>query len=94
VPADTFPNLPRDTAEPHDEDMTQIKGDTRPEDSIIGRYMPSASDAEREEAREGLRRLVRLLIRVHLRLASEITTKAIRDNAYPAVESEHPTKII
>jgi len=60
----------------------------RPGDLILDRYMPNASDAEREEARENLRRLARLLIRVHKRRALDNPQPSIRANDDRLVESE------
>lgn len=94
MPADTFSLLPRGTDEPHDGGMSQIKGDTRPEDSIIDRYMLRASDAEREEARENLRRFVRLLIRVYTRLEAEKIAETIRNNRHSGLESESPPNVV
>ena len=66
----------------------------RPEDIFLDRYIPNASEAEREQASENLRRLVRLLIRVHERLAWEKEGARIRANAGAAIESESlPTGI-
>ena len=39
----------------------------RPGDFILDRYMPDATPEEREGARENLRRLAKLLLRVHER---------------------------
>jgi hypothetical protein len=58
--------------------------DKRPGDLILDRYMAHASVEEREAARENLRRLARLIIRVHRRLTA---TNAIRANEEGAVES-------
>jgi hypothetical protein len=62
----------------------------RPGDIILDRYLPHASEEEREAARENLRRLARLLIRVHERLALDTPQEAIRANDEPALESESP----
>ena len=40
----------------------------RPGDYILDRYMPGATPEQREVARENLRRLAKLLLRVHERL--------------------------
>lgn len=37
----------------------------RPGDIILDRYLPSATEEEREHARENLRRLAKYLLRVH-----------------------------
>ena len=60
----------------------------RPGDIILDRYLPNASPEKREEARENLRRLGRLLIRVHERQAFDNPHPAIRTNGEPALESE------
>ena len=66
----------------------------RPGDIILDRYLPHATAAERETARENLRRLARLLIRVHERLAHDKSEVGIRANAEPALESESlPTPV-
>ena len=59
-----------------------------PGDIILDRAMPNATQEEREAARENLRRLARLLIRVHERLAREKEESVIRTNGEPALESE------
>lgn len=48
---------------------TEGVGDHRPGDIILNQCLPNASIEERETARENLRRLARLLVRVHERLA-------------------------
>jgi hypothetical protein len=66
----------------------------RPGDIILNKYLPHASPEEREAARENLKRLARLLIRVNERLALDNPQPAIRANADPALESESlPTTI-
>ena len=66
----------------------------RPGDIILDRYLPHATSEQREVARENLRRLARLLIRVHERLAREKETPAIRANAEAALESKSiPTSV-
>jgi len=62
-----------------------------PGDVILDRYLPNASMEEREAARENLRRLARLLIRVHERLAADNPQLAIRVDGTGAVESESHT---
>jgi hypothetical protein len=59
-----------------------------PGDIILDRYMLNASEEEREIARENLRRLARLLIRVHERLTLDNPEDAIRTNADSKLESE------
>ena len=62
----------------------------RPGDIIIDRYLPDGAGEERENARENLRRLARLLIRVHERLARDNPQATIRAIGDPALESESP----
>jgi len=65
-----------------------------PGDIILDRYLPNATDEERETARENLRRLARLLIRVHERLALDNPQPAIRATGAPTLESESlPTSV-
>jgi len=59
----------------------------RPGDIILDRYLANASPQKREEARENLRRLGRLLIRVHARLAVDNPQASIRANGAVALES-------
>lgn len=61
----------------------------RPGDLILDRYMPDASEAEREEARERLRAFARLLLRTGARLAAEAKEEAIRQKGALALESEN-----
>ncbi len=63
----------------------------RPGDLILDHYLPNASSEEREIARENLRRLARLLIRVHTRLALDNPQPAIRALAPSELESESLT---
>ena len=53
----------------------------RPGDLILDRYMPNASEAEREEARENLRAYAAVVLRIATRLATEEYEQAIRANA-------------
>jgi hypothetical protein len=71
---------PPDTVTPH---AAHALGDR-----ILDYYMPHASPDERNAARENLRRLAKLLIRVHERLASENPQPPIRGNPESAVDSE------
>jgi hypothetical protein len=65
-----------------------------PDDHILDRYLPDAALAQREEARENLRRLARLLIRVHERLALDNPQSAIRAPVESALDSESlPTSV-
>ena len=59
-----------------------------PGDIILDRYLPNAAGEEREAARENLRRLARLLIRVHERLELDNPQPPIRASGAPALESE------
>ena len=60
----------------------------RPGDHILDRYMPNAAESEREEARENLRRLADLVIRVNERLMAHNPQSGIRESELPAVDSE------
>jgi len=51
--------------------MPERAAGRRPGDLILDRYMPNASTAEREEARNNLRAYARVLIRIGERLAAE-----------------------
>ena len=57
----------------------------RPGDIILDRYMPGASDAEREEARENLRAYAAIVLRIATRLATEDHEQAIRAKSLGAV---------
>jgi len=61
-----------------------------PGDYILDRYLPDASEALREEARENLRRLVDFIIRVNERLAADNPQPKIRASEESALESESP----
>lgn len=60
----------------------------RPGDFILDRYMPDATPEQRELARENLRRLAKLLLRVHERLARENPLPATRVMADGDVQCE------
>jgi hypothetical protein len=62
----------------------------RPGDYILDRYLPDASPEVREEARENLRRLVDLMMRVHERLAADNPQPTIRAPEESALDSESP----
>lgn len=49
----------------------QKLNDKRPEDVFIDRYMPGASEEEREAARQNVQRLVAVLIRINDRIGRE-----------------------
>jgi len=60
----------------------------QPGDLILDRFMPDAASEQREEARENLRRLARLILRVEKRLAAEWREQQIRDSGPLGVESK------
>lgn len=66
----------------------------RPGDIILDRYLPNASPEQREEARENLRRLARLIIRVHERLARARGDNSIRANGTAELESESNSAVV
>ena len=51
--------------------MTTPPQNTTPADRIIDRRMPNATTEERQEARENLRRLARVILRIDERQARE-----------------------
>jgi len=57
-----------------------------PGDFILNRYIPNATEAEREEARENLKQLARVLMRIEARLAREWHEKQIRESGAYAVD--------
>ena len=57
----------------------------RPGDLILNRYMPDATEQEREEARENLKQLARVLMRIEARLAREWYENQIRESGAGAV---------
>ena len=61
----------------------------RPGDLILNRYMPNASDAEREEARENLRAYASVVLRIATRMATEEYEEAIRSKGADAVPLEN-----
>jgi len=63
---------------------------SQPGDTLLDRYIPTASLSVREETRDNLRRLARLLIRVHRRLTSDNPQPVTRATADSALESESP----
>lgn len=67
----------------------------KPGDLIIDRYMPNASEAEREEARENLRAYLAVAMRIAARLEREERERgqAIRTNPDSAVDSGHTQSI-
>jgi len=60
-------------------------------DLIINRYMPNATEEERKDARENLRRFARVLLRIEERLAREWYEKQIRESGDVKVDSEGVT---
>ena len=60
----------------------------KPGDIILDRYLPHATAEEREAARENLRRLARLILRVQARLARDNPQPRTRGTSNPTVESE------
>ena len=63
----------------------------RPGDVILDRHLPNATEEQREVARENLRRLARLLVRVHERVALDNPQSTIRAIGQPALDSESLT---
>jgi len=61
---------------------TQLPGDI-----LLDRYLSNSTHEEREVARENLRRLARLLIRVHERLSLDNPPTSIRAMEPTALES-------
>jgi len=57
----------------------------QPGDLILDRYMPNASDEEREVARENLRLLARLLVQKSERIAHERSEQAAAERHDPMV---------
>ena len=55
----------------------------RPGDLILDRYMPNASDWEREEARENLKQFAAVILRILTRLATEDMERAKNDRSSP-----------
>jgi hypothetical protein len=55
-------------------------------DRILDRYMSKASEKERQEAKDNLKRLARLLVRIEDRMAREWRTSQIRDSTEGAVD--------
>jgi len=51
-----------------------------PGDHIIGTYLPHATAEEREEARENMKRLARVLVRIDMRRAREWGEAQIRES--------------
>lgn len=51
--------------------MNKKKSADDPADRIINRYMPNATPEQRDEARENLHNLAKLLLRIETRMAKE-----------------------
>ena len=68
--------------------MDTPQQERRPGDLILMRYMPNATEEEREDARENLRRFARVLLRIEERLARECYEKQIRASGGSEVDSE------
>lgn len=58
----------------------------KPGDLILGRYMPNATEEEREEARQNLQAFAATLVRIAARRADE-TILAIRRDGAATLES-------
>jgi hypothetical protein len=71
--------------------MTATPQNTSPADRIIDRRMPNATTEEREEARENLRRLARVILRIDERMAREWYEQRTRESGADAVESDKGT---
>ena len=68
--------------------MPTSNADYRPGDVILNRYMPNASEADREEARANLYAFVAVLVRIAKRRTDEEIEREIRVKAEGKVESE------
>jgi hypothetical protein len=68
--------------------MQNPNEDTRSRRTIVDWYMPNATEAEREEVRESIRRLAALFARVCERIAREEVDNAIRQNAMHKLDSD------
>lgn len=69
--ASEFPRLTFRYAFLNHTHMAEKKLNARPGDLFLDRYLPGASEAEREEAYENLRGLIALLVRIDERLVRE-----------------------
>ena len=65
--------------------METSQAERRPGDLILDRHMPTATEDEREAARETLRAYAAVVLRIATRLATEEYENAIRANATGAV---------
>ena len=76
------------------EGMTENDHKKLPGDLIIDRYMPNATDTEREEARANLRAYLVIVLRIAARVEDEEKSQGpIRVNPESAVDSGHPPTI-
>jgi hypothetical protein len=66
--------------------MDTLLNAPRPGDLILNRYIPNAAEAEREEARENLKRLARVLMRIEARLAREWHERQTRETGGDEVD--------
>lgn len=56
--------------------------------SIVDRYMPHASQAEREDARESLKDFAKLIVRIMTRLSHKEVDNAIRQDGLSKLDSD------
>lgn len=68
------------------------KPQKRPGDVILNRYMPNASDAEREDARANLYAFAAAFLRICTRIARERDEEAIRTKRSSGVDSNHESR--
>ena len=73
--------------------MQTTPTNTNPADRIIDRRMPNATAEERQEARENLRRLARVILRIDERQAREWHEQRIRVSGGGEVESDGGTAL-
>ena len=67
--------------------MANAQSDPRPGDVFLDRYMPNASDTERENARANLYALLSALLHLEERRAREEDGAEIRENGDIAIDS-------
>ena len=72
--------------------MGELQAKRQPGDLIIDRYMPNATSAEREAARENLHAFVDAMVRIATRRANDEYETLIRAKRDGAVESESGTQ--
>ena len=74
--------------------MTRHENDKKPGDLIIDRYMPNATETEREEARTNLRAYLAVVLRIASRIEDEGRSQGRTGvNPESAVDSEHSPTI-